>query len=165
MFYLKLSGKFPNSIATFIYKLSFHSSTMSLTDVLKSFTRGAALGLALYTCGGEEKEGCQNDYDCREPRVCVRGYCEGGNGGEEGEVEDNQLYTLCRTLCTDYGCAADLELPRNSQCGDACSDLLQNCSRKIINDIYGCLKQSECNDSIWVPCLKSIEGLKDCAFH
>ena len=39
-------------------------------------------------CGNDsEKEGCQNDYDCREPRVCVRGYCEGSEG--EGEGEDN----------------------------------------------------------------------------
>ena len=48
---------------------------MGLTDLLKSFTRASAFGLALYACGGiddddEGRQGCQDDYDCREPRVC-----------------------------------------------------------------------------------------------
>ena len=60
---------------------------MALTDLLGSALRGAALGLAMYVagCGNDsEKEGCQDDYDCREPRVCVQGYCEGGNGDNDG---------------------------------------------------------------------------------
>jgi len=55
---------------------------MALTDLLKSFARASAFGLALYACGGEEKAGCQTDYDCREPRVCVEGYCEGAGGDD-----------------------------------------------------------------------------------
>ncbi len=61
---------------------------MSLTDLLKSFTRASVFGVALYACGGEEKEGCQNDYDCREPRVCVSGYCQNNNGSNNYGSED-----------------------------------------------------------------------------
>src|SRR3989338_8833130 len=43
------------------------------------------VGGPLFGCGGgDQPQGCQDDYDCREPRVCVRGYCEdsrSGNGG------------------------------------------------------------------------------------
>ena len=47
---------------TFIYHSSFGSSTMALTDLLKSFTRASALGVALYGCGGaggDERRGCR----------------------------------------------------------------------------------------------------------
>jgi len=63
---------------------------MALTDLLKSFTRASAFGIALYACGGsgEDKQGCQDDYDCREPRVCVQGYCEGGNGSNNSDSDE-----------------------------------------------------------------------------
>ena len=62
---------------------------MGLTDLLKNIGRSIALTGLLYNCGGEEKEGCQTDYDCREPRVCVRGYCEGEGGSNNSNSDDN----------------------------------------------------------------------------
>lgn len=80
---------------------------MTLTDLLKDAyrtvqkaARPALLGLALAYCGPTEddSDGCRTDYDCREPRVCVRGYCEGGNGGDNnpaGERFCEQYNDIC----------------------------------------------------------------------
>ena len=65
---------------------------MGLTDLLKSFTRSATLGIAMYACGGsdtDDRMGCRDDYDCREPRVCVQGYCEDTSNTNNNNNNDN----------------------------------------------------------------------------
>lgn len=71
---------------------------MTLTDLLGSALRGAALGLALYVTGcggsGDSKRLCQSDYDCQEPSTCGSdGYCV-VPGEREREGEDG--------LCANY---------------------------------------------------------------
>ena len=87
---------------------------MSLTDLLKSFTRVSALGLALYACGGsdDDQPGCQDDYDCREPRVCIDSVCQdlsrGNNdSGDCGDSPFNDKYLLHLINCKEGGFSAD----------------------------------------------------------
>ena len=70
---------------------------MSLTDLLKSFTRVSALGLALYACGGsdDDQPGCQDDYDCRESLVCIDSVCQDFLGGQDSDIR-------CEPICERY---------------------------------------------------------------
>ncbi len=72
---------------------------MGLTDLLKDAGRALTLTAVLYSCGGEEKEGCSTDYDCREPRVCVRGYCEGAEDNNYSGNGDSDTAELAANLC------------------------------------------------------------------
>lgn len=92
---------------------------MGLTDLLKNVGRALTLTAALYSCGGEEKEGCSTDYDCREPRVCVRGYCEDSRGGNNGGYRNGAA-----DFCEEYRneCPHKIDFLIN-ECRDYCNEI------------------------------------------
>ncbi len=146
---------------------------MALTDLLKSFTRASAFGVALYACGGDgsERMGCRDDNDCTKGRICEydqeseERYCVGGN-------EDNNLYSaICKDICaTDGGrCAADFDLPCESErlcgssCINGCTELFEGCSQYFMEEVNYCFRNYNCNDpNSWVPCLEVIETESSC---
>ncbi len=134
---------------------------MTLTDLLygvRRLARPLALGLAVYGCGGESNkpEGCQNDYDCREPRVCVRGYCEdpnkGGDGGGKGfcsayfemcppqNEEDYEIKEGCPKVCNES--ASPRDQPASACSFLACAVETGYCDNQVEGDpqIIACMQ-------------------------
>ncbi len=85
--------------ATFKYFLSLHSSKMTIDQLLRG-VRSLVLSTALaYSACGCSRD-CENNSDCREPRVCRQGECIDSNEGEaEGGGEMIPWYEgMCEEL-------------------------------------------------------------------
>lgn len=97
-----------------------------------------SLGLAamMYGCGGDERQGCRDDYDCREPRVCVEGYCEdsrggSGNGGNNPACDNSLVTDIC------YRYWNECNLSSNSKTNYRFGDDLNDCIRRGCSFLQG----------------------------
>ena len=113
-----------------------------------------ALLLAMATCGGnDEKMGCQDDFDCREPRICVQGFCEnpGGDGkGCDGSDLEQRLCSCWFEACPDSPPVEEFmqELAREGF-------TLEDCNSGVASDMK-CWRTSGTgcsNDSLFFYCL------------
>ena len=126
---------------------------MTLTDLIGKAVRGTALGLALYVSGctpavPDDRDGCNDDYDCREPRVCVQGYCEGSEGESEGESED--LCAIRETgPCEDFSGVYEVLNFEKTNCYD---------SRPADERYIGLVTDSDCYTRAAFVCVNSCDN-------
>ncbi len=109
---------------------------MAINDLLKGakdyFGKAvrplAVIALAYSACGGgDEPRGCQDDLDCREPRVCVEGECIDPNEGEAEAESEGERIPWYEGMCEEYAALRKDKTPLQQQ--EALEICQYNCER------------------------------------
>ena len=128
---------------------------VNLKDIVLAGVVGFGIG-----CNSSSSDGCSNDSDCYQPRICMDTDAPGvkecqdpnGSSGNDGSNSSDDYVSKVDEICAVIGrCAPDLQLGNE----DYCVDLV--CKKDLVGSGWDdCIKSAVCDGSILVNCTDSL---------